>query len=379
MTYKPQNPFIVGRYVSPEFFCDRIEETATLTKHLTNGRNVALISPRRMGKSGLIEHTFQQPQLQEQYYTFFIDIYGTRSFSEMIYLFANNIYNQLKPRNTQWKERFFQVIRSLQVGVKFDNLSGVPTLDLSLGDITAPKTTLEEIFSYIDTADKPCLIAFDEFQQISKYRDETAVEAILRTHIQHCHNAQFIFAGSKRHMMSQMFLSPTKPFYQSTIIMGLEPIPLDTYTEFAQRLFHKAGKEVESRVVEAVYHRFDGISWFIQMMMNELFAITPAGVCCTTEAIEVAFLNIVESQQMAFRELMDKVPTKQKQLLQAIAKAGKAQNITSSEFIKCYNLPSASSVQSAAKALLADDLITQTDGIYSIYDRFLAAWICQNY
>lgn len=146
MTYKPQNPFIVGRYVSPEFFCDRIEETATLTKHLTNGRNVALISPRRMGKSGLIEHTFGQAQIQEQYYTFFIDIYGTRSFSEMIYLFAKNIYNQLKPRNTQWKERFFQVIRSLQAGVKFDNLSGNPTLDLSLGDITAPKTTLEEIF-----------------------------------------------------------------------------------------------------------------------------------------------------------------------------------------------------------------------------------------
>lgn len=126
MTYKPQNPFIVGRYVSPEFFCDRIEETATLTKHLTNGRNVALISPRRMGKSGLIEHTFGQAQIQEQYYTFFIDIYGTRSFSEMVYLFANNIYNQLKPRNTQWKERFFQVIRSLQAGVKFDNLSAPP-------------------------------------------------------------------------------------------------------------------------------------------------------------------------------------------------------------------------------------------------------------
>lgn len=379
MTYKPQNPFIVGRYVSPEYFCDRVEETATLTKHLTNGRNVALISPRRMGKSGLIEHTFGQAQIQEKYYTFFIDIYGTRSFSEMIYLFANNIYNQLKPRNTQWKERFFQIIRSLQVGVKFDNLSGAPTLDLSLGDITSPKTTLDEIFAYIDAADKPCLIAFDEFQQISEYRDETAVEAILRTHIQHCHNAQFIFAGSKRHMMSQMFLSPTKPFYQSTIIMGLDPIPLDTYTEFAQRLFRNAGKEVESCVVETVYHRFGGISWFVQMMMNELFAITPMGAGCTTEAIDVAFRNIVESQQMAFRELMDKVPTKQKQLLQAIAKADKAQNITSGEFIKRYNLPSASSVQSAAKALLADDLITQTDGVYSIYDRFLAAWLCQNY
>lgn len=50
------NPFVVGKYVSPAYFCDREQETATLIKHLTNGRNVALISPRRMGKSGLIEH-----------------------------------------------------------------------------------------------------------------------------------------------------------------------------------------------------------------------------------------------------------------------------------------------------------------------------------
>ncbi len=369
-----ENPFVVGKYVSPVYFCDREEETATLIKHLTNGRNVALISPRRMGKSGLIEHCFGKSDLRA-YHTFFIDIYGTRSFAEFIYLFGKSIFQQLKPLSTQWRERFVQVVRSLQVGMKFDPVTASPTWDVSIGDITNPKTTLDEIFEYIDSADGPCIIAFDEFQQIANYTDEVEIEAVLRSKIQHCRNAQFIFAGSRRHLMSQMFLSPAKPFYQSVVTMGLNPIPLPAYLEFALHQFSVYGKSVLPEVVESVYTAYSGVSWFVQMMMNELFALTPAGGSCIMDMLPTAQANVIDSQEMAFRTLMNTIPTKQKEVLLAIAKDKEPQNITSAAFVRRHRLTSPSSVQSAAKALLAADLLTQDDGVYRVYDYFLAAWL----
>lgn len=368
------NPFVVGKYVSPDYFCDRKQETTTLLKHLTNGRNVALISPRRMGKSGLIEHTFGQPALQA-YRTFFIDIYGTRSFAEFIYLFGKSIFQQLKPLSTQWRQRFVQVVRSLQVGIKFDPATASPMWDVSIGDISNPKITLDEIFEYIDSADSPCIIAFDEFQQIANYTDEVEIEAVLRSKIQHCRNAQFIFAGSRRHLMSQMFLSPSKPFYQSVVTMGLEPIPLTAYTEFAVRLFSENGKTVQPEVVESVYNAYSGVSWFVQMMMNELFALTAEGGTCAMEMLPIAQKNVINGQEMAFRTLMDTIPTKQKEVLLAVAKEGEAQNITSAAFVRRHRLTSPSSVQSAVKSLLATDLLTHDNGTYRVYDYFFADWL----
>ena len=213
------NPFIVGKYVSDKYFCDRSEETTFLRKQIQNGRDVALISPRRIGKSGLIQHFFNQSDIKEQYYVFFIDIYATTSLAEFVYTLGKEIYAQLKPQSTLWKEKFFQVISSFRIGFKLDSMTGEPSFDLGLGDIQAPQTSLDEIFAYIEEADKPCIIAIDEFQQISEYAEKN-VEALLRTKIQKCHHAQFIFSGSKRHVMSNMFNTPSKPFYQSTISMG---------------------------------------------------------------------------------------------------------------------------------------------------------------
>jgi AAA+ ATPase superfamily predicted ATPase len=128
------NPFVVGKYLSDKYFCDRSEETEFLRKQILNGRDVALISPRRIGKSGLIQHFFNQPEIKEQYHTFFIDIYATTSFAEFIYILGKEIYEQLKPRSTVWKEKFFQIISSFRVGFKLDPMTGNPSFDLGLGD-----------------------------------------------------------------------------------------------------------------------------------------------------------------------------------------------------------------------------------------------------
>lgn len=372
------NPFVVGKYLSDKYFCDRVVETAFLRKQIENGRDVALISPRRIGKSGLIQHFFNQQDVKNQYYVFFVDIYATTSLAEFVYTFGKEIYTQLKPLSTQWKEKFFQVISSFRVGFKLDAMTGAPSFDLGLGDIQAPQMTLDEIFTYIEEADKPCIIAIDEFQQIGKYTEKN-VESLLRTKIQRCNRAQFIFSGSKRHVMSNMFNSPSKPFYQSAISMSLDPIPIDTYKQFAISMFDERSKHVETEVIEHVWQQYEGYTWFVQMMMNELYALTPEGGTCKTSMIEDARNNVIMSQEQSYKDLLSNLPPKQKTVLQAIAKEGVAQNITSVKFIKKYNLNSASSVQSAVKLLLKNDLITQSDNRYRVYDFFLLEWLATYY
>ena len=257
-------------------------------------------------------------------------------------------------------------------------MTGAPSFDLGLGDIQAPQMTLDEIFTYIEEADKPCIIAIDEFQQIGKYTEKN-VESLLRTKIQRCNRAQFIFSGSKRHVMSNMFNSPSKPFYQSAISMSLDPIPIDTYKQFAISLFDERSKHVETEVIEHVWQQYEGYTWFVQMMMNELYALTPEGGTCKTSMIEDARNNVIMSQEQSYKDLLSNLPPKQKTVLQAIAKEGVAQNITSVKFIKKYNLNSASSVQSAVKLLLKNDLITQSDNRYRVYDFFLSEWLATYY
>lgn len=376
---KVKNPFIVGKYLSDKYFCDREAETEMLRRHIENGRNVVLVSPRRLGKSGLIHHFFSQDDIRSRYYVFFVDIYATSSLAEFVYSFGKAVYETLKPQSTVWKEKFFQVVASLRVGFKLDPLTGQPGLDLGLGDIQSSETTLDEIFDYLAMADKPCIVAIDEFQQIQNY-GENNVEALLRTKIQQCSTTQFIFAGSKRHVMSTMFNSPAKPFYQSAVVMGLGVIPMPTYAAFANRLFEDWGRTVDTEVAESVWKMFEGYTWFVQMMMNELFALTPEGGHCCVDMIATARQNVIMSQEDGYKGLLVNIPSKQKVVLQAIAKEGVARNITSAKFIRKYNINSASSVQAAVKLLMKGDVLTQTDdGGYRVYDFFFSEWLATRF
>lgn len=372
------NPFVVNGYVSGDFFCDREAELSELKSSIANGRNLALISARRMGKTGLIHHLFAQPDIQDQYYTFFVDIYATGSVQELIYLLGKQIFDQLKPRHTQWTERFWQVVTSLRAGFKIDSLTGQPSFELGVGTIDNPATTLDEIFEYLESADKPCIVAIDEFQQIAEYPEDN-VEALLRSKIQMCHQTRFIFSGSRRHVMSQMFLSRSKPFYQSALVMGLEPIDLQKYADFAQRMFSQYGKLLSQEVVPMIYKSFAGTTWYMQMILNDLFAMTPQGTQCTPDMVEEAQLHVEQLQESAYKEMLNLMPIRQKPLLQALAREGQAKGITSAAFIRKHGLSSASSIQSAAKGLIAKDIITCEEGIYRIYDYFFSDWVKRNF
>lgn len=371
------NPFVTSGYIAPEYFCDREKETEELVRWLLNENNVALISTRRMGKTGLMQHCFQLPEVKESYYTFLIDIYATKTLREFVFQLGKAIMTTLKPKGQKAWELFVNSMTSLKTGFSLD-MSGMPIWNIELGDVKSPEATLDEIFHYLSVADKPCIVAIDEFQQVAHYPEKNT-EALLRTYIQHCPNARFIFAGSQRHLMGEMFLSPARPFYQSVSIIHLTAIEKSKYIEFARHHFRLAHKDIDKLVISSLYDRFEGITWYLQKILNILFAITPQGTVCNEEMIEKAISFILDSYSFTYSELLYQLPEKQKELMIAICKEGKATALTSGKFIHKYSLPSSSSVQSALKGLLEKDFVTKEGAYYMVYDRFFSLWLKRSF
>lgn len=367
------NPFVTNGYAGSAYFCDRVNETKDITSLLRNGNNIALISPRRYGKTDLIRHCFDQQEIKNQYYTFIIDIYSTKSLSDMVNKMGRAILDVLKPKGKKHWETFLNIVHSIKAGISFDAM-GQPSWNVSVGDISNPNNTLDEIFHYLQQADRHCFVAIDEFQQILKYGD-TNVEAALRTYVQYCSNANFVFMGSQRHLMGAMFVSPNRPFYQSVAVMNLNLIDLDKYWEFVRMHFEKAGKSIDKALVGQLYARFEGVTFYLQKVMNVLYMRTSEDEHCGVEDLQPAIDYIVAFTQSTYEDLMYQLPEKQSLVLKAIAEDGKVSQITSGKFSKRHGLPSPSAVKSAVNALLDKDLIKQTKGVYQVYDKFLEIWL----
>ena len=369
-----KNPFVTKGYAGPEYFCDRVKETEDLLKMLTNENNMALISPRRLGKTDLIKHCFAQQEIKDTYYTFILDIYATNSLTDFVEVFGRAIFEELKPLGRKVWERFFNSIKSVQQQISFD-INGNPVWGIGLGNYINPATTLEEIFKYLCTADKPCLVAIDEFQKITEYPYGQNVEAALRTHIQQCPNATFLFCGSKRHLMTEIFLSPSRPFYQSVVTMGLDVISEDKYSAFAINLFETYGKSLDADVVQQVYQRFNGVTAYLQRVMNVLFMNTPKGEHCTTDMIDDAIEFIINLNAEHYEMLFSQMSEKQRITFIAIAQEGRARNISSGQFVRKHRLVSSSSAVSAVRGLMEKDFITCERNEYYVHDYFFPIWM----
>jgi len=365
-----ENPFITYGYESAAYFCDRKAETHDLITILTNGNHAALISPRRMGKTGLIHHCFAQKEIQDHYYTFLIDIYATKNLQDMVYRLGQGIVNRLKTRGQAAVDGFLRFVTSLRTGISFDG-QGNASWNMGIGDIKSPNFTLEEIFNYLKSADKKCIVAIDEFQTIADYPEKN-VEELMRTYVQDCRNAVFVFSGSQKSMMSEMFSSPARPFYQSVSLMFLKPVAVLEYEAFAKKHFNKAGKQIADGVVSAIYERFDGTTWYLQKVLNQLFA-TKDDV--TVSDVDIAVGQIINQNEEAYKDILYQLTVRQRDLLVAVSREGKARQITGAAFVKRYHLSSASSVQKSAQALMEKQLLTHQQGIYEIYDKFMSEWL----
>ena len=366
-----ENPFVYKGYEGPMYFCDREQETENMVSALKNGRNITLLSPRKIGKTGLIKHAFNRISTTENdTICIYVDIFSTQNLHDFVQVLGTAVVEEALWREKSMMTKTLDAFKAWRPVVSIDTMTGMPTLSVNI-DSTSDEYTLKSIFDYLERSKKRVFVAIDEFQQVAYY-PEKGTEALLRSHVQFSH-AGFIFSGSRQHLMAEMFNSPKRPFYQSTEFMNLQPIPEDAYYDFARRFFEAKKGSLSQEVFHDIYHCFSGYTWYIQLMMNRLYERNKK--VTRPQQANDAILAVLDTLTPQYEMLMTLLTSNQVNLLKAIAKERKVEQPQSNEFIKRNDLPSPSSVKTALDVLVEKELVyAQPDG-YIVYDRLLNLWL----
>ena len=366
------NPFLVYGYEGPHYFCDREEETRKLVSALENGRNVTLAAPRRIGKTGLIHNVFHQVRNSgDDIICIYVDIFPTRCLADFVHLLGKAVFEAVQSQGERLLSKVMTLLGSCRPAISIDPLTGSPNFSIDIAPSMEEKT-LSDIFDCLEKSDTPVYIAIDEFQQVAYY-PESGTEAMLRSRIQFMHNVHFIFSGSRQHLIYEMFLSAKRPFYNSTQIMTLTTIPMESYYKFAESLFAEGGRTIDETQFKFIYDSFEGHTWYVQTILNRLYE--SGGDVTEREQVTDAIRTIVRENTMVYQNTIAMLPDKQLQVLKALAKEGKTATPNKGSFIQKYSLKAASSVSSALTSLVDKELVYRSQEGYSVYDRFMEIWL----
>ncbi len=366
----PKNPFLTAGYHSPDYFCDREKETSALISAVNNDRNVTLVAPRRMGKSGLVKNVFYHLERQGEYRCAYVDIFGTQCLADFVKVFATGVFTSFETSFEKISKMSSMFLRGYRPSITFDAY-GTQKYSFDVQP-SAAEATLAGVFDYLESLKFRTVIAFDEFQQIADFPEKGA-EAMLRSRIQFLTGHQFIFSGSRQRMMSEMFSSAKRPFYHSTQMMHIGPIDRERYFDFANLRFANVGRALDREVFMSVYDRFDGVTWYVQSVMNRLFelSIKRPTLDDVNEAVEFLVAGSVYEYEAILRGCSDGAV----RLLKAIAAEGRVAEVTCGGFISRHRLRAASSVSAAMKTLDEADLVYRAEGGYEIYDKLFGIWL----
>jgi hypothetical protein len=368
------NPFLTMGYISKYYFCDRAYELELLKKNIKNGVNTTLISARRLGKSALIQRVFEDLE-EENYACIYVDIYACANLKDFIETLALSIFNKF-PQKRGIGRRFFDFLKSLRPVITYDDLSGKPEIHFEFVQPKEYEHTLRNLFQFLDTQEMEVVLAIDEFQQIANYPEKN-IEALLRTIIQTLKHTQFIFSGSKKHLMLEMFGIANRPFFASTQIIGLLEIEEDKYKAFIREKFIDHKRFIDDEAIDFILSWTLSHTYYTQMICNRVFAngkraigIEQVKQVCDEQ------LNIQQVNYMQYRSLLSSI---QWQMLIAIAKEKYISEPQSQKFLQKYNIGAASSAKKALDALLEKEMVFSIESAektaYRVYNVFLMRWL----
>jgi len=366
------NPFVVYGYKGPRYFCDREKETATVISALDNERNVTLVAPRRMGKSGLIHHVFNRLQEQgSEAKCFYMDILPTQSLAQFVSLLAETVIGRLDTPSQAVMKHIQAFFSGWRPTFTIDQITGMPVVSL---DFKPEETqqTLRQIFEYMRLSGKRCYVAIDEFQQILNYK-EKGVEALLRSYVQFLPNVYFVFSGSIQHVMQEMFTSAARPFFQSSQMLSLKPLDPTVYLDYANGWFAGQKRTMDEPTFRHVYDRFCGTTWYVQAVLSRLYEWCEKPI--TTEVADEAVAALTDEQENAFQNYCMWLTDNQLSLLRAIAQEGGVAEPMASAFMRKYGLSSPSSVRVALQNLLDKQLVAFADRAYRVADYLFSEWL----
>lgn len=370
-----KNPFHLKGYHGPGLFCDRKAERTLLIENINNDINTTLFSVRRMGKTGLINHVFYYLNKEKNRECIYIDIYATQSLPEFTNQLASAILRAF-PQSVSIGKKFINLIKGLNPTISYDALTGAPEISFSFRQPKQFEYSLKELFTFLEKQKRPVVIAIDEFQQIANYPEKNT-EALLRTIIQQLNNVSFIFSGSQRHLLLEMFNSAKRPFFSSTNPLYLGPIPPKEYANFIKKLFAKGGRTIDDESVNFILDWTCNHTYYTQSLCNKIYTQNTGKI--TLENAYTACDSILLEQENIFFQYRNLLTSAQWKLLKAVAIEGIVRQPTGSTFIGLHSLGNPASVKRSLEALVSKEMVFQeveeSASYYRVYDCFLMRWL----
>ncbi len=372
---KSTNPFLLSGYKSPSYFCNRKEETKQLTQLMLNGVNVTLFAIRRLGKTGLIHHVFYPYQNNSKITCIYLDILATKNLADFTNQIATAVYNKFPPQKTLGK-KIIELFQSFRPIITFDELSGTPSLSLTIETKSQKENTIGQIFNFLDKQNIKVVFAIDEFQQILEYPEKNT-EAILRTYIQQLKNTSFIFCGSNQKMMHELFNSAKRPFFASCTNLKLDYISQADYKKFIIQKLKEHKRTITEECLDFICTWTKLHTFYTQYFCSTLFA-THVTNLTLKEAHQTALL-LLKLNENTFFQYKNMLTPAQWNLLKAIAVEENVFQPQAKNFISKHQLGTPALVKRGIDALMNKEIIFYNASVekpyYEVYDKYLMRWL----
>lgn len=374
MATENEIPFVFGVRVEGNTFTDRKEETNRLKMNFLYGVNTILISPRRMGKTSLVEKVCSLVE-NESLKIAKIDAFGCRSEHDFINAFATAV---VRATSTKWEEWMENAKTFLSRFVPKISIGQDPLSEFSIAlEYNNSNTVTEDILQLPETIAKQkgikIVICIDEFQQIADFPDSLTFQKKLRGIWQLQSNVSYCLYGSKKHMMETMFQSQSHPFYRFGDLLYLNKISEADWVEYICGRFNVTGKEISPELATEICTVTDRYSSYVQQLSWLVWLRTDFKA--TKEDVEYGINHMLDACEPLFIQQTESLSSYQMNFLRALTD-GVTTGFTRSEILNNYQLGTAANISRLKKALTEKDLITLTaPKKLEISDPILALWL----
>lgn len=366
------NPFRYGTIVSGDHFYDRETETKKIMDTLVSGNNLVLFAPRRFGKTSLVFKVIQLLE-QQDYICIYFDFLPVYSIESFIKLYVNAI--QKKQKNTDKIVQFItNAIKHIRPKITFGT-DGKPELGV---DFTESEVSVQTVSDILDLpanlgVKHKVIVIFDEFQEIVKL-NSFGLENLMRTKMQQQQNVNYLFLGSRTHLLNDMFNNKNRAFYNSAYHLQLPPLPHEDSVKYLNQKFSDSGIRIGEDESIYLIEIAGNIPYYIQMLASEVWQNCITNIkTIDWNIIDISAEQIINNKNDYYTELFDKQSAKQKQLLLALVHSG--ENIFSNQYLRKSSLTTASTTQKSATALMEDGIIEKNGKKYFISDPFFRRYL----
>ncbi|MCF7816818.1 MAG: ATP-binding protein [Kiritimatiellales bacterium] len=371
-----RNPFQYGGVVSGESFCNRTKEVAELKRAIENAEKLFVYSERRLGKTSLIRKVLRELP-KEEFLTVYIDLWPTDGETSFV-LACAKAFSEAMATTTDKLLQTAKTFFSRLVPSVSANDDGKPVVTFGFDQKRPDVPLLEEILAMpaqaAEKEGKRVVVVFDEFQQILEYESDV-VERLLRSSIQHQTDVAYVFCGSRKHLIRQMFMDSQRPMYRSGSHYPLGLITEDHWQGFIAEKFTETGKRIGAETISAICRLTEGHPFYTQHLCHPLWELCETGGEVKPGMIDQATTLLLDRESYAFMNLWESLPRNSRRLLKGIAAEAPGIQVFSSEFLRKYQLGSSSNAQRAVEQLLKKDVIDKEEGSVVIPDRFFRLWI----